>query len=118
MFGQVLDVNMYFEPYFEQNKKNFPHIQYKRTVIQPAENMSQVEDNSLDVVVSTFLHCSCQDSDAVLKEVKRVLKPVSFRLVVRVTVRRKVPCFTHLWFGLVVGVSDKRTDDMVRTQCT
>lgn len=70
-------MNKYFESYFEQNTKKFPHIQYKRTVIQPAENMRDVEDNSLDVVVSTYLHCSCQDSDAVLKEVKRVLKPVS-----------------------------------------
>ncbi|GFS66680.1 methyltransferase-like protein 7A [Trichonephila inaurata madagascariensis] len=37
--------------------------------------MSDIADNSLDVVVSTYLHCSCDDSYAVLKEVQRVLKP-------------------------------------------
>ncbi|KAG8191167.1 hypothetical protein JTE90_011852 [Oedothorax gibbosus] len=71
----VLDVNKYFEQYYEENTKKFSHINYKRTVIQPAENMSEIEDNSLDVVVTTYLHCSCSDSNAVLKEVKRVLKP-------------------------------------------
>ncbi|CAL1299629.1 unnamed protein product, partial [Larinioides sclopetarius] len=32
-------------------------------------------DESFDVVISTYLHCSTQDSSAVLQEVKRVLKP-------------------------------------------
>ncbi|PRD30260.1 UNVERIFIED_CONTAM: Methyltransferase-like protein 7B [Trichonephila clavipes] len=71
----VLDKNKFFESYYTRNAKKFPHISYQRTVIQPAEDMSDIADNSLDVVVSTYLHCSCDDSYAVLKEVQRVLKP-------------------------------------------
>ncbi|CAL1296026.1 unnamed protein product [Larinioides sclopetarius] len=71
----VLDKNKFFESYYAQNAKKFPHISYQRTVIQPAENMSDIADSSLDVVISTYLHCSCDDSLAVLKEVRRVLKP-------------------------------------------
>ncbi|GBN60266.1 Methyltransferase-like protein 7B [Araneus ventricosus] len=76
----VLDKNKFFESYYAKNAKKFPHISYQRTVIQPAENMSDIADSSLDVVVSTYLHCSCDDSLAVLKEVERVLKPVSILL--------------------------------------
>ncbi|GBN60270.1 hypothetical protein AVEN_67950-1 [Araneus ventricosus] len=44
--------------------------------------MSDIADSSLEVVVSTYLHCSCDDSLSVLKEVRRVLKPVVRRLSV------------------------------------
>ncbi|GFU09987.1 methyltransferase-like protein 7B [Nephila pilipes] len=73
----VLDKHKFFEKEFSKNKKKYPHVSYQKTVIQPAECMRGVDDNSFDVVVSTFLHCSCDDSVAVLQEVKRVLKPVS-----------------------------------------
>ncbi|GFT22544.1 methyltransferase-like protein 7B [Nephila pilipes] len=75
----ILDKNKFFEKFFSNNKKKYPHISYQKTIIQPAEQMKGIEDNSFDVVVSTFLHCSCDDSVAVLRKVKRVLKPVSER---------------------------------------
>ncbi|GFW01889.1 methyltransferase-like protein 7B [Trichonephila clavipes] len=71
----VLDKNKYFEKDFTKNRNKYPQVSYQRTVIQPAECMKGVDDNSFDVVVSTFFHCSCDDSAAVLQEVKRVLKP-------------------------------------------
>ncbi|GFT09879.1 methyltransferase-like protein 7B [Trichonephila clavipes] len=71
----VLDKNKYFETDFMKNRNKYPQVFYQRTVIQPAECMKRVDDNSFDVVVSTFLHCSVDDSAAVLREVKRVLKP-------------------------------------------
>ncbi|GFT53864.1 methyltransferase-like protein 7B [Nephila pilipes] len=71
----ALDKNKFFEKDFLRNRKKNPHVSYKKIVIQPAECMRGVDDNSFDVVVSTFLHCSCDDSVAVLQEVKRVLKP-------------------------------------------
>ncbi|GFW01912.1 methyltransferase-like protein 7B [Trichonephila clavipes] len=71
----VLDKNKYFEVDFMKNRNKYPQVSYQRTVIQPAECMKGVDDNSFDVVVSTFLHCSCDDSAAVSREVKRVLKP-------------------------------------------
>ncbi|GFT53873.1 methyltransferase-like protein 7A [Nephila pilipes] len=71
----VLDKNKFFEPHFKQNAKNYPHINYKKTVIQPAENMTEIQDNSMDIVVTTYFLCSCDNSDEVLKEIIRVLKP-------------------------------------------
>ncbi|GFT22555.1 methyltransferase-like protein 7A [Nephila pilipes] len=71
----VLDKNKFFEKFFSKNKNEYPHISYQNTIIQPAERMRGIDDNSFDVVVSTYLHCSCDDSVAVLREVKRVLKP-------------------------------------------
>ncbi|GFT22549.1 methyltransferase-like protein 7A [Nephila pilipes] len=71
----VLDKNKFFEKLYSNNKNKYPQISYQKTIIQPAEQMKGIEDNSFDVVVSTFLHCSCDDSVAVLREVKRVLKP-------------------------------------------
>ncbi|CAL1299628.1 unnamed protein product [Larinioides sclopetarius] len=74
-FLTVLDKNAGFESYFFKNLKKNSHISYQRSVIQPAEKMLDIDDESFDVVISTYLHCSTQDSSAVLQEVKRVLKP-------------------------------------------
>lgn len=71
----ALDMNANFETYFRQNQKKFPHIIYEKTIISVAENMKDVEDNSMDVVVSTYVLCSVTSVQDVLKEVKRVLKP-------------------------------------------
>ncbi|GBL56546.1 Methyltransferase-like protein 7B [Araneus ventricosus] len=73
----ALDKNENMKPYFLKNLKRFSHIPYRGFVIQRAENMKDIPDASFDVVVSTYLHCSTHDSDAVLREIKRVLKPVS-----------------------------------------
>ncbi|KAF8774439.1 Methyltransferase-like protein 7B like protein [Argiope bruennichi] len=71
----VVDKNKFFEPYFQRNAKKYTHISYERTVIQPAENMKDVKDNSMDVVVTSVFLCSCDDPDKVLQEILRVLKP-------------------------------------------
>lgn len=42
-----------------------------------AEDMSDVPDNSIDVVVSTLVLCSVRNLELTLKEVQRVLAPVS-----------------------------------------
>lgn len=71
----VLDKNKFFEKDFSKNRDKYSHISYQGIVIQPAECMKGVGDNLFDVVVSTYLHCSSDNSSAVLREVKRVLKP-------------------------------------------
>jgi ubiquinone/menaquinone biosynthesis C-methylase UbiE len=42
--------------------------------------MNQIEDESIDVVVATYLLCSVEDRDKVLKEIKRVLKKVKISI--------------------------------------
>jgi len=71
----ALDMNVNFETYFCKNQKKFPQIAYEKTIISVAENMKDVEDSSMDVVVSTYVLCSVTTVPDVLKEVKRVLKP-------------------------------------------
>ncbi|GIY29330.1 methyltransferase-like protein 7B [Caerostris darwini] len=71
----ALDKNETFSKYFEDNKKKFSHVTYKKMVSSMAENMEGIEDSSMDVVVDTYVLCSVQDMKAVIKEVKRVLKP-------------------------------------------
>lgn len=71
----VVDMNPSFGGYFDKLKKKYPHIDFERTVIGMAEDMSEVEDSSMDVVVSTYVLCSVTDLERTLKEIKRVLKP-------------------------------------------
>lgn len=42
-----------------------------------AEDMKQIEDNSVDVVVATYVLCSVKDRNKTLNEIQRVLKKVS-----------------------------------------
>ncbi|XP_055950883.1 thiol S-methyltransferase TMT1B-like [Argiope bruennichi] len=71
----VLDMNESFIKYFEENRKKYPQVTYKKTVIAMAEDMREIDDNSFDVVVCTYVLCSVKSVRSVLKEVKRVLKP-------------------------------------------
>lgn len=73
----ALDMNVNFEQYFQKNQKKYPQIVYEKTVVAVAENMKDVDDSSMDLVISTFVLCSVTNVKDVLKEVKRVLKPVS-----------------------------------------
>ncbi|KFM66183.1 Methyltransferase-like protein 7A, partial [Stegodyphus mimosarum] len=70
----AVDMNASFETYFRENQKKYPQVTYKRTVLCMAENMHEIEDSSMDIVVSTYVLCSVENIEAVLKEVKRVLK--------------------------------------------
>lgn len=53
------------------------HLVYDSFVVASGENLRTVEDNSMDVVVCTLVLCSVQDTQKVLREAKRVLRPVS-----------------------------------------
>ncbi|CAL1265620.1 unnamed protein product [Larinioides sclopetarius] len=71
----VLDMNESFIEYFEENLKKHPEVIHKKTVIAMAEDMHELEDDSFDVVVCTYVLCSVKNVRSVLNEVKRVLKP-------------------------------------------
>ncbi|GBL74029.1 Methyltransferase-like protein 7B [Araneus ventricosus] len=73
----VLDMNESFIEYLEKNRKKFPQVSYKKTVIGMAEDMHQLDDDSFDVVVCTYVLCSVKNVRYVLKGVKRVLEPLS-----------------------------------------
>lgn len=53
----------------------------EKFLLTTAEDMRDIDDNSIDVVVSTLVLCSVRSVEKTLKEVHRVLAPVHlFRL--------------------------------------
>ena len=73
----VVEPNAFFEPFFYQNQSKYPTVKMEKFVLGKAEDMKGVADNSIDVVVSTLVLCSVENVKQTLKEVQRVLAPVS-----------------------------------------
>jgi ubiquinone/menaquinone biosynthesis C-methylase UbiE len=73
----VVEVNPFFEKQFFDKQKDHPHIVMKRFVVGFAEDMKEVENNSIDIVVSTMVLCSVRSIQKTLNEVQRVLAPVN-----------------------------------------
>lgn len=71
----TVEPNKHFDAHFERNRDRFGHVTLEKVFLGCAEDMSQVSDNSVDVVVSTYVLCSVVSLQAVLKEVLRVLTP-------------------------------------------
>ena len=53
----------------------------ERFVLGKAEDMKDIEDGSMDIVVSTVVMCSVQSIEKSLKEIQRVLAPVNIFLL-------------------------------------
>ncbi|XP_035217923.1 methyltransferase-like protein 7A [Stegodyphus dumicola] len=73
----AVDMNASFKEYFYKNQKKYPQVKFERLITCMAENMHEVEDSSIDIVISTYVLCSVEDVQSVLSEIRRVLKPVS-----------------------------------------
>lgn len=73
----VVEPNLFFQPVFEENHKKYPFVMLDRYIVGKAENMSEVSDGSIDVVISTCVLCSVDNTEDTLKEIQRVLVPVS-----------------------------------------
>ncbi|XP_066440444.1 thiol S-methyltransferase TMT1A-like isoform X1 [Eleutherodactylus coqui] len=70
-----VDVNPNFQKFLSKSQAENDHLVYERFVLASADNMTSVADDSMDVVVCTLLACSVPNTPAVLKEVKRILRP-------------------------------------------
>ena len=71
-----METNGFFRPTFKENQEKFPSIKMDRFIVGMAEDMRDVEDHSIDVVVSTLVLCSVRSIERTLKEIQRVLVPV------------------------------------------
>ncbi|XP_048474944.1 putative methyltransferase-like protein 7A isoform X1 [Rhincodon typus] len=69
------DPNPNFEHLLKSSGAKNKHLKLERFVVASGEDLSQVESGSVDAVVCTLVLCTAQNVDAVLKEIKRVLKP-------------------------------------------
>lgn len=76
----ALDPNGQMNRYLRHNKHFYPNINLKDYIVGSGEDMGKVKDHSVSVVVTTLVLCSVESVDEVLKEIIRVLKPVSFYL--------------------------------------
>ncbi|XP_066440448.1 thiol S-methyltransferase TMT1A-like [Eleutherodactylus coqui] len=70
-----VDINPNFQKFLSKSQAENDHLVYERFVLASADNMTSVADGSMDVVVCTLLACSVPNTPAVLKEVKRILRP-------------------------------------------
>ncbi|OQR69125.1 methyltransferase protein 7A-like [Tropilaelaps mercedesae] len=67
----ILEPNAYFLDTLLKKQKS--HSEVVRVICGYAEDLSDIQDESIDAVVSTLVLCSVGDLDKSLKEVKRVL---------------------------------------------
>ncbi|XP_069509529.1 thiol S-methyltransferase TMT1A-like [Ambystoma mexicanum] len=68
------DLNPNFQQFLKKSQAENDHLHYEPNLVAPAENLSAVEDASVDVVVSTLVLCSAENVERVLKEVRRILR--------------------------------------------
>lgn len=71
----VVEPNAFFEPMFYERQSKYPSLKMERFVLGKAEDMKDIEDGSMDIVVSTLVMCSVQSVEKSLKEIQRVLAP-------------------------------------------
>jgi len=74
----VIDNNPHFEESFKRYAAKFPNIKVKDYLVQSAVDMSNIPDNTFSVVLIQDVLCSIEEESLrkMLKEIKRVLKPV------------------------------------------
>ncbi|XP_041837279.1 methyltransferase-like protein 7A [Melanotaenia boesemani] len=69
------DPNPHFKKYLTKSMAQNDHLTYDSFVVCSGEDMSSVEDGSVDVVVCTLVLCSVNNIPQTLREVHRVLRP-------------------------------------------
>uniref|UniRef100_V9LBR7 Methyltransferase-like protein 7A n=1 Tax=Callorhinchus milii TaxID=7868 RepID=V9LBR7_CALMI len=70
-----VDPNPHFESYLTRSKAQNKHLTFQRFLVAKGEDLSQVDSGSVDAVVCTLVLCTVTDTDKVLKEILRVLRP-------------------------------------------
>ncbi|RWS00969.1 Methyltransferase-like 7A, partial [Dinothrombium tinctorium] len=68
-----VDPNANFASALAKNVKKH-NIDFEKLFHIKAEDMSEISDESVDVVITTFVICSVSDPDLVLKQIARVLR--------------------------------------------
>lgn len=71
------DKNPHFQKYLTKEMQDNDHLSYDKFVVASGEDMSAVQDSSVDVVVCTLVLCSVDSITQTLREGHRILKTVS-----------------------------------------
>lgn len=91
-----VDHNPHYSDRLNESLSNNSHVTLERELTTSAEDMHDVPDGIVDCVVSTYTLCAADNTDAVLQEVKRVLKPGGCMLFVE-----PVGDSENSWIGLL-----------------
>ncbi|XP_010879591.1 methyltransferase-like protein 7A [Esox lucius] len=70
-----VDPNPHFKKYLQKSMSVNDHITFESFVVAAAEDMGAMKDNSMDVIVSTLVLCSVDDTPRTLREAHRILRP-------------------------------------------
>ena len=76
-----------------ENKRH--DLRISNLVLNDAENMNSIESASMDVVVHTFILCSVKNSNKVLSEIQRVLKPGGVCIFIEHSIDNEVRMFSE-----------------------
>ena len=71
----VVEPNSHCRKYLEKNLKQYENIELENYYVNCGENLKDIESNSVNLIICTFVLCSVTDQAMVLNEIKRVLKP-------------------------------------------
>ena len=69
-----MDTNPYFDVGLKKSLEKYPRIKIERMVISGVEDLSSINDSSVDVIICTYVLCSVSDPLEGSKEMIRVLK--------------------------------------------
>lgn len=74
----TLDVNPMLDRHAHRIKNNYPSLKVDQRFVADAQDMKAIiQDYSMDAVIGTHILCCIRDPAAALKEIYRILKPVS-----------------------------------------
>ena len=73
----LVDINDKFFPAVRDNLAKFPALTLEKYYVTDAADMHEIPDGSVDAVVTQYALCSCHEVLQIMKEIKRILAPVS-----------------------------------------
>uniref|UniRef100_A0A8C5LYC1 Methyltransferase type 11 domain-containing protein n=1 Tax=Leptobrachium leishanense TaxID=445787 RepID=A0A8C5LYC1_9ANUR len=71
----LVDPNPNFKNFLSKSLSDNEHVNFENFLVASGEDMSLVASGSQDVVICTLVMCSVHNIDAVISEIKRVLRP-------------------------------------------
>ncbi|KAM3877859.1 thiol S-methyltransferase TMT1A-like [Diretmus argenteus] len=69
------DPNPHFQKYLQNSMAENDHLTFEKFIIASGEDLGLIEDDSVDVVVSTLVLCSVSNVKQTLQEARRILRP-------------------------------------------
>lgn len=76
----TLEQNPHLQKHAASIRKDHPHLKIEKTLVGSAEKMTMIPDKTFDAVVGTHVLCCIKDKELAVREIRRILKDVSYLL--------------------------------------